>query len=94
MTMKPLVIESGISSDGFSGFGIRRIGVKGFKSSFILARMFIEDTRYYKYVVMEEATGMILVSARSIHKTLIELEEFLRDKEQCDLELFINRDYL
>ena len=92
--MKAFTVESGISADNFTGFGIRRIWMKGFKSSFILSRMFIEDTRYYKYVVMEETTGTILASARSIHSTLIALNEFLRDKEQCDLELFINRDYL
>ena len=89
--MRPFVIDSGLSNDSFGGFGIRKIKVKGFKSTFILARMYIEDTKYYKYVVMEENTGTILVSERSVHKAIISLDRFLKPLEQCDLEIFINK---
>lgn len=86
MRLSSITIESG-SEDG--GFGLRRISVTGFRSTFILAKIFVEDTRFYNYVVMEEASATMLVTARSVHNALWEFHRFLRPLEQCDIDTMI-----
>ena len=88
-----LTIESGISNLPLSGYGLRRVRVDKFKNDFLLARVFVEDTRYYRFAVIDEATGMLLVVAGTVHETLFRLGEFLSAMEQSDLDTFISKRY-
>lgn len=77
-----MIIESGIS---LNGFGIREIKVEGFKNTFALTRVYVENTLFYNFVVMEQSSGVILITARTIHGALYKLNNLLKSMEQTDL---------
>ena len=54
-----MIIESGIS---LNGFGIREIKAEGFKNTFALTRVYVENTLFYNFVVMEQSSGVKMKS--------------------------------
>lgn len=88
-----LTIESGISNLPLSGFGLRRVRVDGLKNDFILARVFVEDTRYFQFAIIDETTGTLIVAAVTLHEAIYRFNEFASAMEQSDMDAFIERRY-
>jgi len=84
--MNSFTIESGINYE----HSVRRLTCKGFSNGFMLVKMKVVGSVFTKYAIIDELTGVVLLTANSMSKALFELENYLAPLNQADLNDFLN----
>lgn len=94
MELLHMTADSGLSFEP-DMFGSRDIRFDRFSNTFTLVKieMTAFDRKRYKFLIMDKASGVTLITSRSIAEAFLRLEYFLADKDQIDLEMFITMYY-